>query len=141
MNNRYIHYIFRLILGGLFIWAGVIKVLNPLGFAQDIANYQIFPQNLSFFLALCLPWIEIICGVFVITGLFLRSSALLLSGLLVGFLILVLVTMMRGIDVECGCFGPLSRQVDYKLLLTDSALLVFSLRIFFYRRPLPQSSG
>ncbi len=134
INNRYLQYFFRLILGGVFIWAGIIKITNPLGFAQDISNYQILPQSISFFLALFLPWIEVICGVFIITGLFLRSSSLFLSGLLGGFLILMIVTLIRGIDVECGCFGSLSRHVDYKLLLTDCALLFFSLNIFFYRK-------
>jgi len=135
INNRILHYLFRLILGGVFIWAGIIKITNPLGFAQDIANYLIFPQNVSFFLALLLPWIEVICGVFIITGLFLRSSSAFLSCILVGFLILIFVTMIRGIDVECGCFGSLSQQVDYKLLLTDGALLFISLNVFLYRKP------
>ncbi len=133
INNRYLHYLFRLVLGGVFIWAGIIKISNPLGFAQDISNYQILPQSISFFLALFLPWIEVICGVFIITGLFLRSSSLFVCGLLGGFLILILITLIRGIDVECGCFGSLSSHVDYKLLLTDCALLFFSLNIFFYR--------
>ncbi len=134
-NNRYLHYLFRLILGGVFIWAGIVKITNPIGFAQDIANYQVFPQSISFFLALILPWIEVICGVFVLTGLFLRSSSFFLSGLLAGFLVLIVVTMIRGIDVECGCFGSLGRQVDYKLLITDSALLFFSLSTFLHRKP------
>ena len=138
INNRILHYLFRLILGGVFIWAGIIKIINPLVFAQDISNYQVFPQSISFFLALFLPWIEIICGVFVLTGLFLRSSSAFLTCLLAGFLILIFVTLIRGIDVECGCFGSLGRQVDYKLLLTDSALLFFALNIFFYRKPLPK---
>ncbi|MFC2160214.1 MauE/DoxX family redox-associated membrane protein [Acidobacteriota bacterium] len=138
LNNRYLHYFFRLIVGGVFIWAGIIKITNPLGFAQDIANYQIFPQSLSFFLALVLPWIEVICGVFVLTGFFLRSSSAFLGCLLAGFLVLIIVTLIRGIDVECGCFGSLGRRVDYKLLLTDSALLFFSLNIFFFRKSLPK---
>lgn len=136
INNRTIQYLFRLILGGVFIWAGIIKITNPLGFAQDISNYQVFPQSISFFLALFLPWIEVICGVFILTGLFLRSSSAFLTCLLAGFLVLIIVTLIRGIDVECGCFGGLGRQVDYKLLLTDSALLFFSLNIFFSRKPL-----
>jgi len=137
INNRYLHYLFRLILGGVFIWAGIIKITNPLGFAQDIANYQLLPQSISFFLALFLPWIEVICGVFILTGLFLRSSSFFLSCILAGFLFLIIVTMIRGLDVECGCFGSLSRQVDYKLLLADSALLFLSLNIFFFRKSLP----
>ena len=137
-NNHILHYLFRLVLGGVFIWAGIIKISNPLVFAQDIANYQVFPQIISFFLALFLPWIEVICGVCVLTGILLRSSSAFLICLLVGFLFLIIVTLIRGIDVECGCFGSLGRQVDYKLLLTDSALLFFSLNIFFFRKPLPK---
>ena len=135
INNRSLQFLFRVILGGVFIWAGILKIMDPLGFAQDIANYQIFPRVLSFVLALVLPWIEFICGVLVILGILHRSSTHLLSGLLVGFLVLIVVTMIRGIDVECGCFGSLSQTVDYKLLLTDSALLFLAVNILLYKKP------
>jgi putative oxidoreductase len=134
MNNRHLQFVFRIILGGVFIWAGILKIFNPLGFAQDIANYRVFPQAVSFFLALFLPWIEVFCGALVILGVLRRSSSLLLSGLLVSFLVLIVTTLIRGIDVECGCFGSLSRTVDYKLLLTDLGLLFLALSIFFYNR-------
>jgi len=137
-NKKTLLFVFRLILGGLFIWAGIIKILDPLGFAQDIANYQLFPQTFAFVTAIVLPWIEVLCGVFAITGLFLRSSAALLAGLLVGFLILIFITMIRGIDVKCGCFGSLSHTVDYKLLLTDGLLLFLALSVLFSRRPSPR---
>jgi putative oxidoreductase len=132
IRNKYILIAFYLIMGGVFIWAGVSKIIDPLEFAQSIANYRVFPQGISFFLALVLPWIEVICGVFLILGIFRSASALLLSGLLVAFLILVIVTIIRGIDIDCGCFGNLSRKVDYGLILMDSVLLFFSLNIFFY---------
>ncbi|MGD2295119.1 MAG: MauE/DoxX family redox-associated membrane protein [Candidatus Aminicenantes bacterium] len=138
INNRYIQYIFRFVLGGVFIWAGTVKIFNPLDFAQDIANYRAFPQAVSFVLALVLPWVEVICGVLVIGGLFRKSSAFVLSSLLVGFLFLIAVTMVRGIDVECGCFGSFSRQVDFKLLLTDIVLLFLALNVFFFRKPRPR---
>ena len=131
IRNKYIIIAFRLVVGGMFIWAGVTKIIDPLGFAQNIANYRVFPEGISFFLALVLPWIEVICGVFLILGIFLSASALLLSGFLVVFLVLIAATLIRGIDIDCGCFGSLSGKVDYKLILTDSILLFFCLNIYF----------
>jgi uncharacterized membrane protein YphA (DoxX/SURF4 family) len=131
IRNKYILIAFRLVVGGMFIWAGVSKIIDPLGFAQNIANYRVFSEGISFFLALVLPWIEVICGVFLILGIFRFASALLLSGFLVVFLVLITATLIRGIDIDCGCFGSLSGKVDYKLILTDSILLFFCLNIYF----------
>lgn len=117
--------------GGVFIWAGLLKIFDPLGFAQGIANYKAFPLGMSFFPALLLPWIEVICGFFLIFGIFLKASAILLSGFLTVFLVLIVVTILRGLDIDCGCFGSLSGKADYKLLLVDSVLLFFSLMIVF----------
>ncbi len=134
IRNKYILIAFRLVVGGMFIWAGVSKIIDPLGFAQNIANYRVFPEGISFFLALVMPWIEVICGVFLILGLFRSASALLLSAFLVVFLVLIAATLIRGIDIDCGCFGSLSGKVDYKLILTDSILLFFCLNIYFSRK-------
>jgi uncharacterized membrane protein YphA (DoxX/SURF4 family) len=134
LRNKYVLIGFRLVVGGMFIWAGVSKIIDPLGFAQNIANYRVFSQGISFFLALVLPWAEVFCGAFLILGIFRSASALLLSGFLVVFLVLIAVTMIRGIDIDCGCFGSLSGKVDFKLIVTDSILLFFSLNIFFSRK-------
>jgi putative oxidoreductase len=131
IRNKYILIAFRLVVGGVFIWAGVSKIIDPLEFAQNIANYRVFPAGISFFVALVLPWIEVICGVFLILGIFRYASALLLSGFLAVFLVLITATIIRGIDIDCGCFGSLSTKVDYKLILEDSILLFFSLNIYF----------
>jgi putative oxidoreductase len=133
-NNPKIQLLFRLLLGGVFIWAGTVKIAAPLDFAQDIANYRIFPRFLSFFLALILPWIEVLCGILVASSIRSRSGSFVLSVLLVGFVILIVLTMIRGIDVECGCFGSLSRRVDIILLLTDLGLLFLSLNVFLFRK-------
>lgn len=130
IRNKSILFVFRLIVGGIFIWAGLLKIFDPLGFAQNIANYRVFPQAISFFMALILPWIEVICGVFLVFGILRGASSLLLSGLLTGFLVLIALTFVRGIDIDCGCFGSFSRRIDYKLILMDSILLFFSLNIY-----------
>lgn len=130
IRNKYILFAFRLLVAGVFIWAGLLKIFDPLGFAQNIANYRVFPQGISFFLALFLPWIEVICGASLIVGIFRGASSLLLSGLLSVFLVLIILTILRGIDIDCGCFGSIGRKIDYKLVLMDSVLLFFSLNIY-----------
>jgi uncharacterized membrane protein YphA (DoxX/SURF4 family) len=134
IQNKQLLLAFRFVVGVVFIWSGIIKIVDPLLFAQDVANYRVFPQSLSLLIALGLPWIEVLCGLLLVLGIWVRAASLLLSGLLLAFLILIVTTIVRGIDVACGCFGSLSHTVDYKLLLLDSALLFLSLNIFFSRR-------
>lgn len=130
-KNRLFLLLLRLVVGGVFIWAAVTKIADPLSFAQDVRNYRLVGQSLSFVTAIILPWVELMAGVCLIIGIFPRSSALLISGLLVFFIILVAVTMLRGIDVECGCFGTFSRKADLWLILEDLLWLVMSLALLF----------
>lgn len=141
IRNRHVLFAFRLILGGLFIYAGVIKIMDPLGFARDIQNYRILPPAACLFVALTLPWFEALCGALLIVGPFKRTSAWLLSFLLTGFIVLVIITMARGLDVDCGCFGSFSRKADWRLILEDSLMLFMALELALSnppRRPLSQ---
>lgn len=130
IRNKSVLWIFRLIVGGIFVWAGLMKILEPLEFAQNTANYRLFSRDLSFLIALVLPWIEVLCGVLLIFGIYQSASSLLLSGLLGLFLMLILVTLWRGLDVDCGCFGSIGRHVDYRLLITDIVLLYMAVNIW-----------
>jgi uncharacterized membrane protein YphA (DoxX/SURF4 family) len=134
-RSRILLFLLRLIVGGVFIWAGVLKIADPLGFAQSIKNYQVVPSGLALIIAVVLPWVEVLSGAFLIIGVFKRSSALLISLLLIGFIGLVALALARGIDTSCGCFGSLSRRADFSLILTDAVLLVFALSVFFARPP------
>jgi len=133
IRNRWVLLLLRVIVGGVFIWAGALKIADPLGFAQSIKNYQVIPHSLAFLIAVVLPWVEVLSGAFLIIGFFRRSSALLISLLLAGFIGLVALALARGIDTSCGCFGSLSRRADFSLILTDAVLLAFALCIFFAR--------
>ncbi len=133
IHHKYLLMTFRLIVGGVFFGSGILKIGDPLAFAQNIKNFQLVSHEVSFLTALILPWIEILCGALLITGIFSRPSALLISCLLAGFIILVGVTMARGIDTDCGCFGSLSHKADWRLLLQDGLLLLMSLTILFAR--------
>ncbi len=127
IRNRPLLLLFRVVLGGLFIYAGVVKIVDPLGFAQDIRNYRLVGQSLSFIVAVVLPWLEVLAGVFLIAGIWKRGAALVITGLLVFFIVLTLVTMARGLDVDCGCFGSLSRKSGWGVVLEDLAMLALGL--------------
>ena len=133
IRNKYVLLAFRLIVGAFFVWAGALKVIHPLAFAQDILEYHVFPASLAFFLGLALPWVELICGLLLILGLYRRASALIILGLLFSFIVLIVFTMARGIDLVCGCLGPLSGKVGWTLLGQDIILLFFSLIVLFSR--------
>ena len=131
LQNRKLLIIFRLIVGGVFIWAGISKIADPLSFAQNVRNYQLVGPALSFLTAIFLPWVELIAGMWIIIGIYPRSSALLISCLLMFFILLVLITMARGLDVDCGCFGTFSRRADWQLIAEDSLWLALSLALLF----------
>jgi putative oxidoreductase len=131
IKNKAVLLIFRIVLGGLFIYAGVAKTFDPLDFAQSVRNYALVGQSLSFIAAIVLPWLEILAGIFLIAGIWKRGAALVISGLLVFFIVLTLVTMMRGLDVDCGCFGAISRKAGLGVILEDLAMLYLGLCVLF----------
>ncbi len=129
LRNKGVLLAFRLVLGGLFVYAGAVKVLDPLDFAQNIRNYQLVGQSLSFVAAIVLPWLEILAGLALILGVWTRGAALVVAGLLVFFIVLTAVTMVRGLDVDCGCFGSLSRKSGWGVILEDLGMLVLGLAL------------
>ena len=98
--------IFRVILGIIFIYASYEKILDPAAFSKNIHNYHttdnlIWVENL---VALILPWLELIVGVFLIFGVFLEGATSITIGMLIFFIIILSQAVFRGIDVHCGCF-------------------------------------
>jgi len=131
IKNKAFLVLFRLVLGGLFVYAGIVKVLDPLDFAQNIRNYRLVGQSLSFLAAIILPWLEILAGLALAAGVWRRASAFVISALLVCFIVLTLVTIVRGLDVDCGCFGALSRKSGFGVILEDLGMLFMGLCLLF----------
>lgn len=97
-------FIFRMILGVVFIYASYDKILNPAGFSENIHNFHVTPAAVENLAALIIPWLELIVGVFLIFGVFLEGSTSITIGLLVFFIIILSQAVLRGIDIHCGCF-------------------------------------
>ena len=127
--------IVSLIVGGIFIYAGVIKVMDPVAFARDIDNYHILPWAVSVRLAFYLPWLEVFCGLAVICGLFYRGGLLILNALTSIFIIASIVAKARGLDISCGCFGHASKNWSFNShLLLDLILLVAAVFLWLSER-------
>jgi len=124
-----------LIIGGIFIYAGVIKAMDPVGFANDIDNYKILPWPLTVRLAFYLPWLEILCGLAVILGLLYRGGLLILTLLISIFIIASVIAKARGLDITCGCFGHASKYLSFfGHLALDFVLLALLVALWFTNR-------
>jgi len=134
-DNDYISLIVRLFVGGLFIYAAIDKIIYPDQFARIVYNYHLLPGELVNLTALVLPWVEMICGVFLIIGFNKNGSALLLNILTVVFIFAIGINVYRGVSLECGCFtvGSNARGDALDLLYRDIGLLALTLYIYFNR--------
>ena len=123
--------ILDVVLGGIFIYAGVIKALDPIQFANDIDNYKMLPWSASVGLALYLPWLEILCGLAVIFHFLYRGGLSILTALLAVFIGATIAAKIRGLDITCGCFGHASKNWNFSThLLLDLLILVAALSLF-----------
>jgi len=93
------------VMTGIFVWAGLTKIPDPAGFAGIVAAYQLLPQGWALPVAYLLPWLELFCGLALITGLAARGAIIWVSLQLVLFLAALGINLARGLEVDCGCFG------------------------------------
>ncbi len=94
----------RVLLGSIFIISGLDKIADMNAFVHAILNYQIVGTGIATSVATILPWLEILCGIGLILGIYPRTSAFMITALLIIFTVLVSSAMIRGLDISCGCF-------------------------------------
>ena len=128
--------IVRIALGTAFVYASWDKILHPAQFAEAVANYQLLPQILVNPVAWILPWLELVCGVCLLIGWSRRGSALIISILMLVFITALAISLVRGLDIQCGCFS-LTTQTSMPLyldILRDVLLLAMAIAILVRRR-------
>jgi len=125
MTKSFIWRIVDVIVGGIFIYAGVIKMLDPVQFANDIDNYKTLPWFFSVRLAFYLPWLEIFCGLAVIFRFLYRGGLSILMALIALFIAATIAARARGLDITCGCFGHASQHWSFpQHMAVDIAIFV-----------------
>ncbi|MCK4427996.1 MAG: DoxX family membrane protein [candidate division Zixibacteria bacterium] len=136
LTDKRVVLIFRLVLGMTFVYASLDKIAHPDQFAKIIYNYKILPDFLINVFAVTLPWIELLAGLFLILGIFTESASLLISFLLVIFLFAISVNVLRGVDLNCGCFStdPAGKKEGISLLFKDFLFLFMGFMVFFFNK-------
>jgi len=160
--GRFLWRILDFIVAGIFIFAGLTKILdldqfiadlqhlrvanafadlrqlslaNPAQFASDIDNFKILPWPVSVALAFYLPWLEILCGLGLVFRFFYRGALSILTALILVFTLSIIAAKVRGLDITCGCFGHASQHWSFPShLASNLAILAALLALGFSNR-------
>ncbi|PLX94258.1 MAG: DoxX family protein [Desulfuromonas sp.] len=119
----------RLVLGGTFLYAGILKGEDPVVFAGQVANYQLLPYAWNYLVAAILPSLEVLCGLLLLLNRWVRPGTLILGLLNLVFMAALVSLIVRGIDIDCGCFRPDAEVKTSPLsaLIRDLGLMVLVL--------------
>jgi uncharacterized membrane protein YphA (DoxX/SURF4 family) len=122
----------RLFLGGLFVYASIHKLRDPVEFARIVYGYKLLPAGLINIIAIALPGVELVAGVFLITGILARGAALTVTASLAIFIGAIGFNLARGLEFDCGCFSFARSKhgAAFDLLVRDIVLLGMGLRIY-----------
>jgi len=94
----------QMLLGAIFVIAAFPKLMDPPGFAKAMHAYKLFPAWGIHPAALLMPWLELITGTLLALGLWVRTTTLWITALLVAFILSLSINLARHHPVDCGCF-------------------------------------
>jgi len=95
----------RWILGLTFIYASLHKIIAPADFAKIVYGYGLFPEILINLIAIMIPLLELVTGLALVIGVYPRSAAITINGLLLAFIAVLTINLIRGHEFDCGCFS------------------------------------
>jgi hypothetical protein len=131
-NRRFVWRIVDFAVAGIFIYAGALKAIDPVQFANDIDNYKLLPWPVSVAFAFYLPWLEIFCALGLVFRFLYRGALSILSASIVVFTLATIAARLRGLDITCGCFGHASQNWSFPAhLVTNLAILAGLLALSF----------
>jgi uncharacterized membrane protein YphA (DoxX/SURF4 family) len=133
LTNTILILLVRIFLGGLFIVASLDKLTDSTVFATSILNYKIVGPTLAMMIATILPSLELLCGLSLILGLYPHTSTILITLMLVGFTILIISALLRGLDISCGCFtqDPNTSKIGYIKILENVGMIMLGVWLLF----------
>jgi uncharacterized membrane protein YphA (DoxX/SURF4 family) len=123
----------RVILGVILVYASIDKIVHTEEFAKSIGNYNVLPFGLENLLGIVLPILELLVGTCLVLGIMLDGSAIIAAGMMTVFIIALSQAMIRGIDINCGCFKVTvengGHQVGVRRIVEDILFLGMSLMV------------
>tara|TARA_B100000989_G_scaffold268369_1_gene223040 strand:+ start:731 stop:1222 length:492 start_codon:yes stop_codon:yes gene_type:complete len=131
----YLILIGRLIVSAAFILAALPKIQDPEAFTASVEGYRVVTGDLAVWIALALPWLELVTGFGLLIPQIRRGSALVIALLLIAFIVLHASAWARGLDISCGCFRAheSDKAPDYLwLILRNLGLLTACVCVLIY---------
>ena len=118
LENRVdpIELLFRIIVGGIFFYAGFLKINDLQLFELSIRNYQILNDPWVGILAMTLPPLEIILGISILIKFLYQGALLIACMTMIVFIASLLSLLARNIDINCGCLG-LNTSVHIQIMI------------------------
>jgi uncharacterized membrane protein YphA (DoxX/SURF4 family) len=130
-SNKYLLLATRMVLGFIFVYAGAEKIADPEAFAISISNYRLLPIFTINFFAITLPWIELVAGILLILGITVKENSSILFSMLLVFSIAIAISLLRGLSIDCGCYGKGSQIGLFKIGENTLMLIGFILLMIF----------
>jgi uncharacterized membrane protein YphA (DoxX/SURF4 family) len=122
----------EIVFGGLFVYAGLQKNYHPYEFAEAVLAYQLIPEPLVGLTAAVLPWLELAGGLCLMAGLKRRSCLVVLGFLSAMFMAVLIITLARGLKIDCGCGLFFQQQVGPAAILEDGLVLLWAAGLYWW---------
>jgi uncharacterized membrane protein YphA (DoxX/SURF4 family) len=124
---RAVALVVRIALGAILVYSAWSKLKDSWAlFAMAVDSYQVLPLWGVQLVARTLPWVELLIGVLLIVGRWMRVATVACSLLLLVFFGLMVRAHLKGMEINCGCFGP-GEAISWRTLLRDGAMVAGSL--------------
>lgn len=151
MNKQAVLWILRLLVGGLFIFSGLIKVNDPVGtaikleeyfdvFSNDIAGLFFYFKPFALYIGVVMVVAEVVLGVMLIIGVKLKETVRALGLMILFFTFLTFYSAYFNKVTDCGCFGDAIKLTPWESFYKDIILLVMIAFLFIYRKSLPDET-
>jgi uncharacterized membrane protein YphA (DoxX/SURF4 family) len=127
-----------MVLGVIFVWAGLVKLSDPESFAEIISAYELVPEALLGPVAIGLPSLEVAAGIGLILDV--RGSLGAVFGLLMMFVVVLWFGILKDLNIDCGCFSPADLAEHGTLwaaMYRDLAMMAAVAYLFWWRRAVP----
>jgi putative oxidoreductase len=127
-------FIFRILVGGVFVIASIDKIAYPEEFVKIVVSYQITPSEIAQAFSYILPWAELILGIFLLVGLYTKKVSFIVSILLFIFILALLSQVIQGTKENCGCFTNiplLSSSNPFVSIFRDIILLTMAIVVYY----------
>lgn len=95
----------RLVVGGVWIVAGLLKLPDLPSSVRAVRAYQLLPEAIVPAVGYALPIVEVAVGILLVVGLLVRASAVVSAVLFLAFIVGISSAWARGLQIDCGCFG------------------------------------